>query len=197
LQKNKHDNIAAGSDISRINIPVSDINVKCFDISTKYPESDGTLQWDKTTMVFVEIIAGDCVGIGYSYADLPTGIFIKEHLAQKVTGQNCLNNTLIWQDMRDTVRNLGNPGVASMAVSAIDIALLDLKSKILQLPLAVLLGMVSSDNLDGLYFVRDHAPARMNIAAGEYGYNVWYFNRMLNHQALHIAQVIDKEIWKN
>ncbi len=38
---------------------------------------------------------------------------------------------------------------------------------------------VSSDDLSGLRFVRDGAPAGMDIAAGEYGYMLGYFERML------------------
>src|SRR5262249_17833481 len=38
---------------------------------------------------------------------------------------------------------------------------------------------VSSDDLDGLRFVREHAPPGMRIAAGEYGYDSFYFRRML------------------
>src|SRR6185312_12189332 len=38
------------------------------------------------------------------------------------------------------IRNLGRPGIASMAISAVDNALWDLKSRLLNLPLALLLG---------------------------------------------------------
>ena len=38
---------------------------------------------------------------------------------------------------------------------------------------------VSSDDLDGLRLLRDRAPAGMDIAAGEYGYDLFYFRRML------------------
>lgn len=47
---------------------------------------------------------------------------------------------------------------------------------------------VSSDNLEGLRFIREHAPAQMNIAAGEYGYNVPYFEAMLHAGAVDILQ---------
>ena len=47
---------------------------------------------------------------------------------------------------------------------------------------------VSSDNLEGLHFIREHAPAQMNIAAGEYGYNVPYFEAMLYAKAVDILQ---------
>ena len=38
---------------------------------------------------------------------------------------------------------------------------------------------MSADDLEGLRLMRDRAPAGMNIAAGEYGYDLWYFRRML------------------
>jgi L-alanine-DL-glutamate epimerase-like enolase superfamily enzyme len=47
---------------------------------------------------------------------------------------------------------------------------------------------VSSDDLDGLRGVRDRVPAGMAIAAGEYGYDGWYFRRMLEAGAVDILQ---------
>lgn len=47
---------------------------------------------------------------------------------------------------------------------------------------------VSSDDLDGLRLVRDRAPSGMAIAAGEYGYDGWYFRRMLEAGAVDILQ---------
>ena len=47
---------------------------------------------------------------------------------------------------------------------------------------------VSSDDLEGLQLIRDSAPAGMNIAAGEYGYDTWYFRRMLEAGAVDVLQ---------
>lgn len=47
---------------------------------------------------------------------------------------------------------------------------------------------VSSDNLAGMREVRQHAPAGMDIAAGEYGYTAWYFRNMLASNALTVLQ---------
>jgi L-alanine-DL-glutamate epimerase-like enolase superfamily enzyme len=47
---------------------------------------------------------------------------------------------------------------------------------------------VSSDDLEGLHLIRDRAPAGMNIAAGEYGYDLWYFRRMLEAEAVDVLQ---------
>ncbi len=47
---------------------------------------------------------------------------------------------------------------------------------------------VSSDDLEGLRLVRDHGPLGMDIAAGEYGYDVFYFRRMLEAGAVDVLQ---------
>jgi L-alanine-DL-glutamate epimerase-like enolase superfamily enzyme len=47
---------------------------------------------------------------------------------------------------------------------------------------------VSSDNLAGMREVRTHAPAGMDIAAGEYGYTAWYFENMLASNAVTVLQ---------
>ncbi len=47
---------------------------------------------------------------------------------------------------------------------------------------------VPSDDLRGLHFIRDHAPGAMSIAAGEYGYNLPYFEAMLQAGAVDILQ---------
>jgi L-alanine-DL-glutamate epimerase-like enolase superfamily enzyme len=47
---------------------------------------------------------------------------------------------------------------------------------------------VSSDDLEGLRLVRDRAPVMMDIAAGEYGYDIFYFRRMLDAGAVDVQQ---------
>ncbi len=47
---------------------------------------------------------------------------------------------------------------------------------------------VSSDDLAGLRRVRDHVPAPMEVAAGEYGYDLDYFRRMLEAGAVDVQQ---------
>jgi L-alanine-DL-glutamate epimerase-like enolase superfamily enzyme len=186
--------------------------------------------------------------------------------------------------MVQQTRNLGRPGITSMAIAAVDVALWDLKARVIGLPLCQLLGMVrervpvygsggftaysperladqlgtwvdqgiprvkmkvgsspdedprrvllareaigpsaelfvdangaysrkqalelaqrfrsearvswfeepvSSDDLDGLRLIRDRAPAGMDIAAGEYGYDAPYFRRMLEARAVDVLQ---------
>ena len=47
---------------------------------------------------------------------------------------------------------------------------------------------VSSDDLEGLRLLRDRAPAGMDITAGEYGYDLPYFRRMLEAGAVDVLQ---------
>jgi L-alanine-DL-glutamate epimerase-like enolase superfamily enzyme len=48
---------------------------------------------------------------------------------------------------------------------------------------------VSSDDLEGLRLIRDRAPACMDVAAGEYGYDSYYFQRMLEAGAVDVLQI--------
>lgn len=252
-------------------------------IPTDFPESDGTLAWDKTTIVIVEAISGGLSGIGYTYADLSAATLIESLLTKVVVGRDAMDIAGTWNGMVHAIRNLGRPGISSMAISAVDIALWDLKARLLRLPLVKLLGSVrssiavygsggftsysddqlqrqfagwvesgirmvkmkvgreperdvervrsaraaigqaaqlfvdangaysrnqalrmaslfneseigwfeepvSSDDLEGLRLIRDRAPAAIAIAAGEYGYDAFYFRRMLDAGAVDVLQ---------
>ena len=264
-------------------ILISDLKVSSYKIPTDAPESDGTIEWDSTTMVLVEIKAGNNSGVGYSYADISSAYFIEKNLKKIVVGKNAMDIPWILKSMSDSIRNNGNCGIVAMAISAVDNALWDLKAKILDLPLAVLLGKVrddfpiygsggftsysierlqsqlsgwaekgikqvkmkigrvpdedvyrvgkareaigrevelfvdangaysakqalkmayefskvgvswfeeprSSSDLNGLRFICEHAPDGMNIAAGEYGYNLSYFEQMLDAESVDVLQ---------
>ncbi|MCB8985716.1 MAG: mandelate racemase [Ardenticatenaceae bacterium] len=78
-------------------------------------------------------------GIGYTYAHRAAVSLIRGKLAEAVQDVPVFQTGQAWQRMVNTVRNLGRPGVASHAISAVDIALWDLKAKILGVPLFLLL----------------------------------------------------------
>jgi len=122
-------------------IKIESIRVSAFTIPTESPESDGTLEWDATTLVLVHIGGGGKTGIGYSYADVATAQLIEKTLAPKISGLNALATGDAWQAMVRSIRNLGRPGVSSMAISAVDNALWDLKGKCLGVSVAALLGL--------------------------------------------------------
>jgi L-alanine-DL-glutamate epimerase-like enolase superfamily enzyme len=265
-------------------IPVQDLRVSTFVIPTESPESDGTFEWNRTVLVLVTTKAGGQQGIGYTYADESTAALIHHTLAKHVIGKNALDIPTIWASLRHHIRNLGRPGIASMAIAAVDNSLWDLKAKLLGVSLTILLGRVrdgvsvygsggftsysvdrlqkqlgewtrrgirmvkmkvgthpeedvdrvraarqaigrdvelfvdangaytrkqalekaeqfaefgvtwfeepvSSDDIEGLRLMRERAPAGMAIAAGEYGYDLPYFQRMLSEQAVDVLQV--------
>ena len=267
----------------RAELPVKTVSARAFTIPTDAPEADGTASWDATTMVVAWVGAGDETGIGYTYASAAVAGVIAQTLAGVVQNSDAVDPPLQWRRMNDAVRNLGRAGLCATAISAVDLALWDLKAKLLQTPLAVLLGRyrdsvaiygsggftsyddvslrqqlagwveqegcrwvkmkvgtqperdparvaaakeaigaaglfvdangaysvkqaialsrefagqgvewfeepVSSDDLEGLHRVRDHAPAPMEVAAGEYGYEPQYFRRMLAAGAVDVLQ---------
>lgn len=258
---------------------IRSLKVTAYRIPTDSPESDGTLQWDATVLVLVEIHCADMTGLGYTYADTTAADLIREKLAPIVSGREPFDIPALWHDMRTAVRNIGRPGIASTAISAVDIALWDLKAKLLEQPLVKLLGRVrtqvpvygsggftsyskesvetqldnwaetgirmvkmkvgrepdddyervsyvhnalppstelfvdangaydrrqaltmahrfadcdvrwfeepvTSDDLEGLRWLRDHCPANMAVAAGEYGFEPRYFRRMLEARSV-------------
>lgn len=116
------------------------VTARAYKIPTDQPEADGTLQWDSTTLVLVEIEAAGKTGLGYTYADGALVSLIAGKLAEILAGRDAFDipgaATALWR----SVRNLGRSGLAATAISALDIALWDLKAKLLGLPLAKLLG---------------------------------------------------------
>jgi L-alanine-DL-glutamate epimerase-like enolase superfamily enzyme len=264
-------------------IPIRDLTVSSYTVATDFPESDGTAEWDRTTIVVVDVGAADQHGLGYTYADEATKGVIQDVLTPVVKGMDALSPSAPYMTMWRRIRNLGRPGICSMAISAVDCALWDLKAKLLDVPLVTLLGQVrrgatiygsggftsyldqqladqlsgwveqgigsvkmkigrdpqrdiqrvqvarraigdepelyvdangaysrkqalsqaeifsdfnvrwfeepvSSDDLEGLRLIRDRAPVMMEIAAGEYGYDIFYFQRMLAAGAVDVQQ---------
>jgi L-alanine-DL-glutamate epimerase-like enolase superfamily enzyme len=270
--------------VPRIEAAVERLDVAAYTVPTDYPGSDGTATWTATTIVLVQAHGGGRTGLGWTYGDVASGRVIESALRDVVTGADAMRVTASWQAMARACRNLGRPGVASMAIAAVDTALWDLKARLLELPLATLLDAaheavpiygsggltsypdarlreqmegwvargigrvkmkvgreperdlhrvavvreaigpdtelyvdangalsrpralwfarrfaeefgvswfeepVSSDDLEGLRWLRDRAPEGMDIAAGEYGYMLGYFERMLEAGAVSCLQ---------
>ena len=256
-------------------IPIDRLDVSAYRVPTDFPESDGTATWSATTIVVVHAHGGGLCGLGWTYGDVSSATVIDSVLDDVVRGAEAMRVTACWERMVAACRNLGRPGVASMAIAAVDAALWDLKARLLDLPLATLLDAahdavpvygsggfcsypdkllcaqlegwvqcgiprvkikvgreperdlhrvavaraaigpetelyvdangafarmqalgfaerfsgeygvswfeepVSSDDLDGLRAICERAPAGMDVAAGEYGYKLDYFERML------------------
>lgn len=262
---------------------IESVGVSAFTIPTDGPEADGTFAWSETTLVLVEASGGGRSGLGFTYGDRAVAPLVRERLAPLLLGQSPFALPLLWERMRAALRNAGRPGAGSLAISAVDLALWDLKARLLELPLFRLLGRareevpvygsggftsqsperlreqlagwaaggisrvkmkigadsadaleraraareavgpdaalfvdangafdrkqalevaarlgelgvtwfeepVSSDDLDGLRQLRDRAPAGMDIAAGEYGFDLDDFRRLLQAGAVDVLQ---------
>jgi L-alanine-DL-glutamate epimerase-like enolase superfamily enzyme len=265
---------------------IDGLDVRAYRVPTDQPEADGTLSWTSTTVVVVRASARGVCGLGFSYAPRAAAVLIDELLASEVLGRDAMDVPDAWLRMVRKIRNVGRPGVASCAIAAVETALWDLKARLLDLPLAVLLGMardvvpvygsggftsytdaqlsaqlqhwvhdfgiprvkikigtdrgsrpeldlhrvalardvvgdhtdlfvdangaytrkqavtlgrafadlgvtwfeepVSSDDLAGLHEIRDAIP--VDVAAGEYGYDLFYFERMCSAGAVDVLQ---------
>lgn len=125
-----------------IRVPIESVGVAAYTIPTDQPESDGTLEWNHTTIVIVELAAAGQTGLGYSYTDVSAAVLIDAQLRAWILGADALSPPALWQAMIAAVRNVGVPGVAATAISAVDAAAWDLKARLLDLPLLALLGAV-------------------------------------------------------
>src|ERR671930_2183865 len=123
-------------------MPIEQVAISAYKIPTDFPEADGTYAWDATTLVVVEATAGGMRGLGYTYADTATACLIRDMLAAVVQGHNAMDVPGCWEAMVHAIRNLGRPGISSMAISAVDVALWDLKARLLDVSLVTLLGAV-------------------------------------------------------
>ena len=112
---------------TRVEAPVERVDVSAYTIPTDAPESDGTLEWDSTTIVVVEVAAGDVTGLGYTYGPKAVGALVDELLAPLITRSDPVE---AFEEMGRRLRNAGRPGIGAMAMAAVDIALWDLTARL-------------------------------------------------------------------
>jgi L-alanine-DL-glutamate epimerase-like enolase superfamily enzyme len=133
---------------TRSDLPIGRVEASAYTIPTGRPEGDGTLAWDSTTWVVVRAGTDDPAlptGLGWTYAPAAAAVVVRDLLAGTVQGCGALDVGRAWESMVRAVRNAGRPGLVSMAISAVDTALWDLKARLLDLPLHRLLGTVRDD----------------------------------------------------
>lgn len=121
-------------------VPVEKVATGTYTVPTNQPESDGTLEWQATTMVTAEIRAGGTTGLGWTYASRASQTVIEDLLSEAVVGTDLLDMAASHERMVRACRNVGRPGAVSCAISAVDIALWDCKARHLGVPLADLFG---------------------------------------------------------
>jgi L-alanine-DL-glutamate epimerase-like enolase superfamily enzyme len=124
-----------------IGIAVESLDVSAYTVPTDSPESDGTYEWDSTTIVVVELRAGGESGLGYTYGPAAVGKLIEDELAELVLGSDPFAGGRLWLDLGARLRNAGRPGIGFCAVSALDLAVWDLKARLGGVALARLVGL--------------------------------------------------------
>lgn len=103
---------------TRTDVAVVRLDVAAYTVPTDEPESDGTLEWDSTTIVVVEAHAGGETGLGYTYAATAAGTLVEEKLRDVVVGADALAPQAAALAMGRALRNVGRPGLAFCALSA-------------------------------------------------------------------------------
>lgn len=266
----------------RVDACIAGFRVGAWTIPTDAPEADGTLHWHSTTLVCIELQAAGSTGLGATYGDAAIARILHDTLGPLAEGCDAFGNGAIMARARRRLRNTGVPGLGSMALSALDIALWDLKARLLDVSLPDLFGAIhqrlpvygsggftnaeaarlcgqlagwvedgvsrvkmkvgadpdadpervrqaraavgnaglmvdangaydakqalalgigfadcgvdwfeeplSSDDLAGLALLRQRLPAPLEVAAGEYGWDARYFERMLASGAVDVLQ---------
>ncbi len=127
---------------SRSGQSIDGVHVAAYTVPTEQPESDGTLQWDSTTIIVVDVTCGATTGFGYTYAAPAAANIVTDTLADVVVGRDPMSIGEAWAAMVHAIRNFGRAGVVSSAISAVDIAMWDLKAKLLELSVADTIGRI-------------------------------------------------------
>jgi L-alanine-DL-glutamate epimerase-like enolase superfamily enzyme len=109
-------------------VGVDRVDVSVYTVPTDEPESDGTFAWDSTSIVVVQISAGGTTGLGYTYGPRAVAVLVEDLLAPTLVGSDPF--TYLWAEMDGALRNAGRPGIGSMAISACDVALWDLRARL-------------------------------------------------------------------
>ncbi|HWO94313.1 MAG TPA: enolase C-terminal domain-like protein [Dehalococcoidia bacterium] len=119
------------------------VDVSAYTIPTDGLEADGTLEWDETTLVLVELTsASGITGLGFSYTSAAAALVVRDVLANLAIGRSVHDLPSIHEEMVRAVRNIGRAGVVASAIAAVDVALWDLRARLHDLPLFRLLGAV-------------------------------------------------------
>ena len=130
--------------MSAIEAAIETVTTAVYRFPTAQPEADGTLAWNATTAVTVHVRAGGQTGLGWTYSTGAAAVLIREHLADAIARTSAFDVDAAWSAMHRECRNLGTKGLVMQAISAVDIALWDLKARLLNIPLTRLFGAARS-----------------------------------------------------
>ncbi|MGN6611809.1 MAG: enolase C-terminal domain-like protein [Angustibacter sp.] len=119
---------------------VEELTTTVLTVPTDAPESDGTAEWTSTTMVVVRARSAGVTGLGWTYGPAACGALVDGLLREVVVGRPVAAVTGTWAAMVHRARNATRAGAVGYAISAVDVALWDLKARLLDTALADLLG---------------------------------------------------------
>jgi L-alanine-DL-glutamate epimerase-like enolase superfamily enzyme len=125
-------------------LPVEHVEASAYTVPTDAPEADGTFAWQDTTLVLVQVSGDGQVGVGWTYGSLVTAALVRTTLAPLLEGRVFAGAAEAWSEQVRVLRNVGRPGIGSMAVSAVDCALWDLAARITGEPLHRVLGAAAT-----------------------------------------------------
>ncbi len=124
---------------------IESVDAAVYTVPTDAPEGDGTLTWDSTVMTVVQVRAGGVCGTGWTYGSAACAAIVTGKLAAIVRGRDPMDTGGAFESMVRAVRNDGRPGAVGYAISAVDVALWDLKARLLGVSLPRLLGAVRTE----------------------------------------------------
>jgi L-alanine-DL-glutamate epimerase-like enolase superfamily enzyme len=119
---------------------IKDIEVYLPIFRAQTPAYDSSFVLKNMGNVVVRVITeGGVEGFGMTFGE-PVGEYIEKTLKEEVVGKDPLAVEDIWNDMFTSIRSAGRKGVALLAMSAVDIAIWDIRGKLLGQPVYRLLG---------------------------------------------------------
>jgi len=121
---------------------ITDVRTDVYRFPTPTEEADGTFTWNATTAITVQVSAEGVTGLGWTYSTGAAAAVIDGELADVVRGRDAFDVPGAWDAVHRAGRNLGTRGLFAQAQSALDIALWDLKARLLDISLAELFGRV-------------------------------------------------------
>lgn len=123
---------------------IKDVQVHLVSYRVKGGFSDATRNGEVVGYTIVRVTLDNGMeGFGITYHEVggeATKVLIEKDIAPKIIGRDPFETEVIWNEITGYLRGVGRKGLMFCALSAVDIALWDLKGKILNMPLYRLFG---------------------------------------------------------
>jgi len=122
-------------------VTIVDVRTYLLDHQLDTAFESASMSFDRRQHLLVEVICSDgTVGWGECLGPALLNEPICRIMGKHLIGRNPLETEIIWNDLYHTFRDQGQRGLTVTALSGLDICLWDIKGKLLQQPISVLLG---------------------------------------------------------